>query len=116
MRVDLRDGLWLRLVDVVAALEGRSYDVDGAVVFEVRDDFCPWNEGRWKLADGTATRTDETVDVALPVQSLGAAFLGGISFASLARAGRVEELQDGALARADAMFRWDRHPWCPEIF
>ena len=38
------------------------------------------------------------------------------SFAALARAGRVEELEDGAIARADSLFRWDRHPWCPEIF
>ena len=30
--------------------------------------------------------------------------------------GRVDELKDGAIARADALFRWDRHPWCPEIF
>jgi hypothetical protein len=52
----------------------------------------------------------------LPVQSLGSAFLGGISFAELARAGRVEELREGAVARADRLFGWDRHPWCPEIF
>jgi hypothetical protein len=35
---------------------------------------------------------------------------------SRSRAGRVEEMRDGALSRADALFRWDRHPWCPEIF
>jgi hypothetical protein len=28
----------------------------------------------------------------------------------------VEELRDGGLDRADAMFRTSRHPWCPEIF
>jgi hypothetical protein len=50
------------------------------------------------------------------VQSLGSVYLGGVSFAELARAGRVEEAKPGALARADALFGWDRHPWCPEIF
>ena len=29
---------------------------------------------------------------------------------------RVEELRPGALARADGLFRWDRQPWCPQIF
>jgi hypothetical protein len=47
---------------------------------------------------------------------LGSVYLGGFTFADLDRAGRVEVLRDGALARADALFRTDRHPWCPEIF
>ena len=28
----------------------------------------------------------------------------------------VEDVTPGALARADAAFRSDRAPWCPEIF
>ena len=116
MRYRMGDALWMRLVDIGAALSGRQYSADGSIVFDVSDDFCPWNEGRWKLADGVAERTSDDADLKLPVQSLGSAFLGGVSFAGLARAGRVEELRDGAVARADALFRWERHPWCPEIF
>ena len=115
-RYRMGDGLWVRLVDVGAALSGRSYSSGEAIVFDVVDDFCPWNVGRWKLEDGAAERSEDDADLRLPVQSLGSAFLGGVSFAELARAGRVEELSDGALARADALFRGDRHPWCPEIF
>jgi predicted acetyltransferase len=116
LRYRMGDGLWVRLVDVGAALSGRKYSADGEIVFEVSDEFCPWNEGRWKLADGAASRTAEDADIALSAQALGSAYLGGVSFASLGRAGRAEELQDGALMRADGLFRWDRHPWCPEIF
>jgi predicted acetyltransferase len=115
-RYRMGDGLWVRIVDVGAALSGRRYLDDGALVLDVVDDFCTWNEGRWKLADGAAAPTDEDADLRLPVQSLGSALLGGISFSALARAGRAEELKEGALARGDALFRWDRHPWCPEIF
>jgi predicted acetyltransferase len=116
MRYRMGDSLWVRLVDVAAALSGRQYSAEGTLVFDVQDDFCTWNHGRWKLDAGVAARTDDDADIALPVQSLGSAYLGGVSFAELARAGRVEELKGGALARADALFRWDRHPWCPEIF
>jgi predicted acetyltransferase len=116
MRYRMGDALWVRLVDIGPALSGRKYSADGAIVFEVADDFCPWNEGRWKLANGVAERTSDEPDLKLPVQSLGSAFLGGVSFAELARAGRVEQLRGGAIGRADALFRWDRHPWCPEIF
>jgi predicted acetyltransferase len=85
-------------------------------VFEVHDAFCPWNEGRWKLEDGEAGRTEDEADLELDVTALGSVYLGGYTFAELARAGRVQEVRAGALPRADAIFRADRRPWCPEIF
>ena len=116
MRYRLGDGLWVRLVDVGAALSGRTYPEDGELVFDVRDSFCPWNEGRWRLAGGAAERTNADADLALDVATLGAAYLGGIRFAQLAQGGRVEELKPGAIERADGIFRHGLHPWCPEIF
>ncbi len=110
------DGLWVRLVDVGAALSGRAYRGEGSIVFEVRDAVCPWNEGRWKLEGGSAARTDAAVDLALDVGALGAAYLGGISFSELRNAFRLEELVDGAVERADTLFGWRPLPWCPEIF
>lgn len=63
-----------------------------------------------------AMPAEERMQLRLPVRSLGSALLGGVPFAALRRAGRVEELTEGAVGRADSLFRWDRHPWCPEIF
>ena len=116
LRYRMGDGIWVRLLDVGTALSGRRYAGDDSIVFEVEDEFCPWNEGRWKLEGGGAERTEDDADLHVTVQSLGSAFLGGISFSQLRQAGRVSELKDGAIARADALFRWDRHPWCPAIF
>ncbi len=116
MRYRLGDGLWVRLVDVGAALSGRTYPEDGELVFDVRDAFCPWNEGRWRLAGGSAERTEAEPDLAVDVDALGAAYLGGIRFAQLAQGGTVEELSPGAIERADGIFRHGLHPWCPEIF
>jgi predicted acetyltransferase len=115
-RYRMGDGLWVRVVDVGVALSGRGYAADGRVVFEVRDAFSPWNEGRWKLEGGEAARTDDEPDLRLDVMALGSVFLGGFTFAELRRACRVEEASDGAVARADAIFRTDVAPWCPEIF
>ena len=116
MRYRMGDGLWVRLVDVGAALSGRTYPDGRELVLDVRDAFCPWNEGRWRLAGGTAGRTDAAADLALDVSSLGAAYLGGIAFTQLAQGRSIEELTPGALERADAIFRNALHPWCPEIF
>src|ERR671924_210329 len=87
----------------------------GTVVAEVRDAFCPWNEGRWRLGPG-AERTDAEPELRMDVSALGSVYLGGFTFAELGRAGRLEELASGAVARADELFRVDRAPWCPEIF
>jgi predicted acetyltransferase len=115
-RATMFDGLWLRLVDVGAALSGRGYGADGAVVFEVADEFCEWNAGRWLLEDGRAARTDREPDLRLDVDALGSAYLGGFTFRELANAGRLEELGEGALERPDAIFRSSVAPWSPEIF
>jgi predicted acetyltransferase len=110
------EAVWTRLVDLESALSARAYGAGEPVVLEVEDEFCPWNEGRWEVSPDGVARTGTEADLRLGVDMLGSVYLGGFTFADLARAGRVEELRDGALARADALFRTDRHPWCPEIF
>ena len=115
MRLRLADSLWVRLVDVGKALAARSYGA-GAVVFDVRDAFCPWNEGRWRVSAAGVTRTADAGELALDAAALASAYLGGFSFRALADAFRVEELVAGAVDRADALFRVPHAPWCPEIF
>jgi predicted acetyltransferase len=117
LQMRIGDGLWVRLVDVGAALSARTYSGEGSVVFEVEDSFLPENTGRWKLANGAAEKTDEAADLALDVRELGAAYLGGFTFGELVRAGVVRELKEGGAARADAIFLASGpKPWCPEIF
>ncbi|WP_326662235.1 GNAT family N-acetyltransferase [Streptomyces sp. NBC_00385] len=116
-----RDSLHLRLVDVGAALEARTYRGPLDVVFEVEDAFCPWNAGRWRLtadAKGGASckRTEDAADLALSVRELGTAYLGGESLGSLALAGRVRELRAGAVAEASSAFLSDVAPWLPRGF
>ena len=111
------DGLWLRLVDVGAALSARGVTGDGRVTFDVSaDPVLPDNVGTWTVEDGVARRSRRRADVRLDVQALASAYLGGFSFAELARAGRIEEVARGGIARADALYRVDLKPWCPEIF
>ncbi|HEU5107793.1 MAG TPA: GNAT family N-acetyltransferase [Micromonosporaceae bacterium] len=113
-------GLWVRLVDLGAALAGRRYATPVDVVFDVTDPLLPENAGRWRLTgdrDGAACApTTATPDLACDVRELGAAYLGGTSLGQLAAAGRVEELRPGALLAADAAFGWHRAPGGIEIF
>jgi predicted acetyltransferase len=112
----LRDGVWVRLLDAKAALSARSYQDRGSVVIEVIDEFCPWNAGRWRIGADGVERTDEAPDLRCDVSALGSVYLGGFTWTQLARALRVEEVVSRAIARADAIFRVEIAPWCPEIF
>jgi predicted acetyltransferase len=116
LRFSLRDGLWVRLVDVGTALSGRTYAASDSVVIEVLDRFCPWNEGRWRVSDAGAERVATAPELRCDVTALGSVYLGGFTWARLTRAMRVEEVRPGAVARADALFRTAHAPWCPEIF
>ncbi|MFG2677450.1 GNAT family N-acetyltransferase [Streptomyces sp. NPDC048392] len=119
-RPTLRDGLYVRLVDVGAALAARAYQAPVDVVFEVEDAFCPWNAGRWRLSGDAkgafCERTSDAADLALSVRELGAAYLGGVSLGSLGAAGRVREIRAGALAEASVGFGSDVAPWLPHGF
>jgi predicted acetyltransferase len=115
LQLRMNDGVWLRFVDLEAALRGRSYATDDAVVAEVRDAVCPWNDGRWALGP-EAARTDAEPELELSVGDLASAYLGGLDFHRLAAAQRVRELKPGAVDRAAALFRTTRPPYCPEDF
>jgi predicted acetyltransferase len=116
LQLRVSEGLWLRLVDIEAALAGRSYANDDEVVLDVRDDFCPWNAGRWRVGRAGVSRTDADVDLELDIADLASVYLGGFTFARLAAALRVREAKGGALTRADDLFRTERPPYCPEDF
>ncbi len=116
----VRDALWLRLVDVPAALTARGWSEDLDLVLEVEDGTCPWNAGRWRVraSGGVATCQPSTgeADVRLPVQVLGSAYLGGRSIGSMARQGLVEERAPGAVAALGRGLATDRAPGAALMF
>src|SRR4051794_3594635 len=98
----------------------RRYPTPINLVFEVRDPFCPWNDGRWHLtghpAGSFCEPTDRDPDLVVDVAALGAAYLGGVSLATLQAAGRVTECSPGAVTLAATAFGWPAPPWCPDEF
>jgi predicted acetyltransferase len=115
LQLRVSEGLWLRFVDVGAALAGRAYTGDEAVVIELRDGFCPWNAGRWRVGAETR-RTDEEPELELDVADLASVYLGAYDFTQLLLAERVRELKPNAVERANRLFRTSRPPYCPEGF
>jgi len=115
MQFKINDGVWVRLIDVGQALSARTYN-DGEIVLELEDAFMPENAGRWRVTSSGAQRTDDAADLRLDITGLGSVYLGGFTFRALVRGSRAQELTDSAADRADALFRTNTEPWCPEIF
>jgi predicted acetyltransferase len=116
MRFRINDGVWVRILDVEKALSARTFAGDREVVLDVRDTFMPETTGRYRVAAGAVERTDAGAEIALDVSALGSVYLGGFTFRELVESFRAEELADGAVARADALFATSVEPWCAEIF
>ncbi|WP_416975424.1 GNAT family N-acetyltransferase [Streptomyces sp. 4F14] len=115
----LSDWLWVRILDVVRALEARTYDTTGEVVLEV-DDPAGLAGGRFLLAaspeGASCVRSTRGADLALDVTDLASLWLGDESVARLVALGRVREVRAGAVREADALLRTSGRPWCPDMF
>lgn len=113
------DWLWVRILDVVRALQARTYEGTGTLVLEVTD--------RQGLAGGrylleaspegaSCAPTTRSAELRLDVDALATLWLGDESAGRLAALGRLEEERKGAARVADALMRTSRRPWCPDIF
>ncbi|WP_428953848.1 GNAT family N-acetyltransferase [Streptomyces sp. cg35] len=113
------DFLWVRILDVVRALEARSYEASGELVLEVRDR-AGLAGGRFRLVaapDGAVCEPSAAAPhLTLDIGELGALWLGDASAVRLAALGRLTEEEAGAAAVADALLRTPRRPWCPDVF
>jgi predicted acetyltransferase len=121
MRVtQYEDMLWLCVIDPVKALATRRYALDGKLTIAVDDPFRPHVSGTYTVDGGpdgaTCTPSTQSPDLSLMLVDLGAGYLGGVSFSTLARAGRVVEHTQAALRRADLMFFSEPAPWCNTQF
>ncbi len=115
-QVTVRDHQYVRILDVPAALEARAYGAPGVFALDVSDPLGV-AEGRWILrvdADGRGAvepwegeAPHGAVVVELGIAELSAAYLGRVSLATLAFAGRVETSDADAAARA---FAWHATP------
>jgi predicted acetyltransferase len=112
----LMDELWLRVVDLPAALQARRYSAELDVVLEVTDELLPGNAGRWRVkggpGDARCERTDAAADLTVDVRDLGAAYLGGTTLTALAAAGLLTEHRTGAVEPAARAFAWPVAPFC----
>jgi predicted acetyltransferase len=111
----VRDMYWLRPLDIPSILGLRRYATDVDLTIEVHDPLLDLG-GTFHLEGGTDGAVCEPVsggaDLRMDVSELGSIALGGITVSELARAGRIEELTPGAVARATLAFLETPRPWC----
>ncbi|MGF3055782.1 GNAT family N-acetyltransferase [Microbacterium sp. YY-01] len=106
--VRVHDHGWLRVLDVPAALQARSYRAPLNVTIKVTDSLG-FAEGTWNVSvtDGAATVvpasvTDAEADVRLDAPALAALYAGGVSALRLRAAGHLHATYEVAAAVDDA--------------
>ncbi|SNR79093.1 Predicted acetyltransferase [Haloechinothrix alba] len=108
----MRDHLWLRLVDVRAALAARTYGTDTAVVLSVHDPVLPDNSGTYRVSGAGVERTDRAPQLRAEVDTLAMLYLGTWRPSALAGVGRLEVVDPAAVESADRLFAGAVQPWC----
>ena len=120
LRRRVTDALWVRLVDVGAALRARAWSNPVRVRVRIVDPVCPWNEGTWSIDAGPdgaeVTSTKGQADLTLDTASLASAYLSGHRLTTLTRAGLVDERTPGAVRALDLALSWEQAPWNVAIF
>lgn len=113
------DFLWVRVLDVCAALGARTYEAGGRLVLRVEDKLG-LASGTYLLEGGpsgaSCVPTDQAPDLVLSVESLSALYLGAHAASSLGGPWRIVEERAGALRVADRMFATAVAPHCGTWF
>ena len=114
------DEQWLRLLDVDAALSGRTYNSARATVtIALSDPLFAANCGTWEISSSGAKRSTvsaEKADLVTTINGVSAAYMGGTAWHDLWVAGVVKQQRTGALAAADLLFASRPLPRCGTFF
>ena len=115
-----REGLWMRVVDVPAALSSRAYIYEDEITIGLPEDsLTPWNKGNWQLhttsEKAEAHPTKKSPDISLSINSLALLYTGYLSASRLASLGLLSGAPR-ALEKADRLFTTHHAPHCPDHF
>lgn len=113
---DVSDDLWLRLVNVPAALAARTYGRAEPVVLEIEDPVLEANNGRYRVGEDGVARTDDPADLTLGADALAMLYLGTWRASALAAPGRLRAADPKALDRAETLFAVRDTAWCGTYF
>ena len=120
LRVDVGDGILVRIVDLPRALMTRKYPVESELTFHVIDDLCDWNQGTWKLSTGPEgadiRQVDTSPQLTMDAFTLAHLATGALTATYAQRLGRIEASDAAALTRADHLFATEYAMHCMNHF
>lgn len=120
LRVQVMDGILVRIVDLPRALMTRKYQVESELTFRVLDDLCDWNQATWRLSTGPEgsdiRQVDASPELTMDVFTLAHLATGALPATYCHRLGRIEATDSAALIRADHLFATEYDMHCMNHF
>lgn len=114
------DGVLARLVNVKKALTQRGYQENGTLIFELADELCPWNTGKWKLEaspqGSRVSATRQSAQLTLPPSTLAMLLFNQITATEAARMSRLDAREPAALKEWDRVLQTMHKPGCVDNF
>jgi predicted acetyltransferase len=100
------DALWLRIIDVPATLEARSYQADLSAVLEISDDALGGGTFTLTIHNGKArvAPTNDTPDLHTDLSVLGSIYMGAHRASAFATANRLRCNDNYLLRQLDVAF------------
>lgn len=113
-------GFWIRIVDVIKALETRSYNEKGKLIFNLSDSIINQNNNTFLLdtknQNPTCKISTESPDIEITINGLSEIYLGTFNLNNLIASQNLKIINKKIINFINRAFKENNTPFCPMHF
>jgi len=113
-------GFWIRIVDVIKALETRSYNETGKLIFKLSDSIIKQNNNTFLLdtknQNSTCKISTESPDIEITINGLSEIYLGTFNLNNLIASQNIKIINKKIINFINRAFKENNTPFCPMHF
>ncbi len=113
-------GFWIRIVDVIKALENRSYNEKGKLIFKLSDSIINQNNNTFLLdtknQNSTCKISTESPDIEITINGMSEIYLGTFNLNNLIASQNIKIMNKKTINFINRAFKENNSPFCPMHF
>ena len=111
---------WIRIVDVIKALEARSYNEKGKLIFKLSDSIINQNNNTFLLdtknQNSTCKISTESPDIEITINGMSEIYLGTFNLNNLIASQNIKIINKKIINFINRAFKENNSPFCPMHF
>ena len=120
MHARVTTGFWIRIVDVINALENRSYNEKGKLIFKLSDSIINQNNNTFLLdtknQNSTCKISTESPDIEITINGMSEIYLGTFNLNNLIASQNIKIINKKIINFINRAFKENNSPFCPMHF